>query len=857
MAKKLVIVESGAKARTISRYLGREFTVQHSRGHVRDLPADQFGVDVENDFEPTYRVLPRSEKVVAGLRKAAAGADEVYLAPDPDREGEAIAWHLKHLLELPEEKVKRVTFNEVTRGAVREAFEHARDIDLNLVNAQQARRILDRIVGYELSPLISKKVVRGLSAGRVQSVALRLVVERERERDAFESKEYWEVKVVLSRPGESATFEAELRKFEGEDVEIATAAQADKLVGRLKTETYKVASVKKRATRSKAPAPFITSTLQQAANNRLGFTAQQTMRIAQQLYEGVDIGTETVGLITYMRTDSTRVAKQALGACRRFIGQQYGDDYVPEKPNVFRSPKGAQAAHEAVRPTDTSRRPEDVRPHLSDRQYKLYELVWRRFVASQMTPARFNVTDVQIQAGPGEFKATGRQMTFDGFRRVLPLREESGDQVLPELQEGQLLDLKDLVPSQHFTQPPARYTEATLVRELEKQGIGRPSTYAPTISTLLRRNYVRRERRALRPTDLGVVVADLLVEHFPREMDVSFTSKLEEELDEVEEGKRQWRKTLADFYGHFSRDLEKAKAQMQSVSALAPPEEVLCEKCGRPMVVKFSRMGDRFLGCPGFPECKSTKSLSATGAEEPVETEFKCDKCGAPMVRRTGRKGREYLACSAYPDCRNIMGLDRDGKPVKLEPRQSTGFSCPRCGQEMHVKGEGTAGELTCGRCKQSAPMLTLEAALEKTEFAPDERLGVCDKCGAPMGMKRGRKGLFLACSGYPDCKNTSPVPKDVLPGPQPTHEVCEKCGRPMVMRWGQFGRFLACSGFPRCRNTWRVPARRRECPVEGCKGELIKKVSPEGGEYCGCTRYPECEHTEPVPQRKKGKGKG
>lgn len=850
MAKKVVIVESGAKAKTISRYLGGDFTVKASRGHVRDLPEDEFGVEVEKGFEPVYQILSGSQKIVAGLRKATDRAPEVYLAPDPDREGEAIAWHLTHALGLPDEKVKRVTFNEITRSAVREAFEHPRGIDLNLVNAQQARRILDRIVGYELSPLISKKVVRGLSAGRVQSVALRLIVERERERDAFESQEYWKVTAVLSRMDEEATFEAELRKLEGEDLEIATGAEAENLIQRLKGQTYSVASVRKRKASSKAPPPFITSTMQQAGHSRLRFTAQQTMRVAQQLYEGVDIGTETVGLITYMRTDSTRVAEQALSACRRLIGGEYGENYLPAKPNVFRSPKGAQAAHEAVRPTDVARRPEDVRPHLSDRQYRLYELIWRRFVASQMLPARYDVTQVAIQAGPGEFAATGRVMTFDGYRRVLPAREEPKDQALPELQEGEPLSLKELVPSQHFTEPPPRYSEATLVRELEKQGIGRPSTYAPTISTLLRRNYARRERRALRPTDLGIVVTELLVQHFPREMDVSFTSRMEEELDEIEAGKRDWRGTLQEFYERFSRDLEKAKQEMQSVSTQAPEQEVACEECGRPMVVKFSRRGDKFLGCSGFPQCKTTKSLD-TG-EQPVETEFKCDKCGAPMIRRTGRRGREYLACSAYPKCRNIMGLDREGRPVKLKPRRTTGFACPRCGRQMHAEEDAAAKGLICGQCGHRLALLTVEQALEKTELPSDEPAAVCQECGAPMLLKRGRKGLFLGCGNYPECKSTSPIPKDALPGPQPTHEVCEKCGRPLVMRWGQFGRFLACSGFPGCRNIWRMPARPKNCPADGCAGHLIKKISPGGEAYYGCTRFPECSHTEPAPAGKK-----
>jgi DNA topoisomerase-1 len=852
MANKVVIVESGAKAKTIKGYLGSGFEVRACRGHVRDLPDDRFGVEVEDGFKPTYQVMPGSRKVVGQLRKAVKDAEQVYLAPDPDREGEAIAWHLQHVLDLPEERVSRVTFNEITRSAVREAFEHPRQVDSNLVDAQQARRILDRIVGYELSPLISSRVVRGLSAGRVQSVALRLVVERERERERFESREYWEIKALLSRVSEDSPFEAELAKVGGEEINIATEADASRLVEQLKDQSYRVAAVRKRTTSSKAAPPFITSTLQQAASSRLRFTAAQTMRLAQQLYEGIEIADEAVGLITYMRTDSTRVADQALGACREFIGENHGEKYLPSKPNVFRSPKGAQAAHEAIRPTDVSRRPEDMRPFLSDRQLKLYDLIWRRFVASQMQPAQYDVTQVDIQAGDGTFKATGRRMTFDGYTRVLGSPSRGEEQDLPELREGDELELRELVPSQHFTQPPPRYTEATLVRELEKQGIGRPSTYAPTISTLLHRNYVRRERRALRPTDLGIVVAELLVEHFPREMDVSFTSHMEEELDEIEEGKRDWRSTLEEFYGQFSRDLAKAKEEMRLDASAGVPEGLTCPECDKPMVLKFSRRGDKFLGCSGFPECKHTMPIRRPDEEEPVETEHACDKCGAPMILRTGRRGREYLACSAYPKCRNIMGLDKEGKPVKLKPRLTTGLSCPRCGAEMHVEGEGEAEEMKCGRCRNRVPLLSLEDAMAGSELDEEEGGSVCEKCGKPMAVKRGRKGMFLGCSGYPECKSTIPLPKDMLPAPQPTHERCEKCGRPLAVRWGAYGRFLACSGFPRCRNMWRIGALPKKCPAEGCSGRLIKKVGKDDEAYLGCTRFPACAHTEPAPKPKK-----
>ncbi len=840
MAEKVVIVESNAKARTISRYLGEGYEVTASKGHVRDLPKDKFGVDVENDFEPTYTTLPGSRKIVGQLRKAAGDAEEVYLAPDPDREGEAIAWHLEHVLQVPEERVKRVTFNEITPEAIRKAFRSPRDIDRNLVDAQQARRILDRIVGYELSPLISKTVVRGLSAGRVQSVALRLIVERERERQAFEPEEYWEIAAILRRAAGEAAFEAELHKLDGEDPEIPSEEEAQKLVEQLQGQDFAVESVEERTTRSKVYPPFITSTMQRSANTRLRFSADRTMRVAQQLYEGVDVGAETVGLITYMRTDSTRVSSGALKACRGYIDRVHGDKYLPKKARRFKSPKGAQAAHEAIRPTDVGRRPRDVRQYLSKAQYRLYNLIWRRFVASQMKPALYRVRTAEIRAGEALFRAKGRKMTFDGNLRVLRPNKEEKDQVLPELEVGQGLELEELQPSQHFTEPPRRYTEASLVRELEKRGIGRPSTYAPTIRTLLKRNYVRRKRRSLQPSELGMVVADLLVEYFPREMDYSFTSRMEEELDEVEEGKRPWRSVLEEFYEEFSSDLAEAKRGMELPEQKDVPEEA-CEECGRPMVVKFSRKGDRFLGCSGFPECKNTKSIVA----EEQKTDFECPKCGAPMLKKTGRRGREYLACSAFPKCRNIMGIDSEGNPVEMESRINTRFNCPQCGRRMYVEEDGD--ELVCGGCDNKIPLLTVEEALEQTELPPEEELPRCEECGEPMGVRRSRRGLFLGCSKYPECKNTAALPKDLLPGPVPTIERCEECGRPMLIRWGKYGRFLACSGFPSCRNTWQLPSKPKECPREGCDGHLIKKFSPDAEAHRGCTRWPKCTFTEEI----------
>ena len=847
MADKLVIVESGAKAKTIARYLGKGYEVQASKGHVRDLPQDQFGVDVKNGFEPTYVIMADSGKIIASLRKASLKADEVYLAPDPDREGEAIAWHLRAALELPDEKVRRVTFNEITRTAVREAFEHPREINQDLVDAQQARRILDRIVGYELSPLISKKIVRGLSAGRVQSVALRLIVDRERERAAFTAVEYWEITATLSPRGKEAPFEAKLARLDDEAAKVGNQQDAEGLVERLKKESWRVASIESRDTSSKAPPPFRTSTMQQAASNRLGYTAEQTMRLAQRLYEGIEIGAEAVGLITYMRTDSVQVAEQALAAVRELIPGTYGADYLPEKPFYYKNPRGAQAAHEGVRPTDVTRTPEAMRPYLDDKQWKLYDLIWRRFVASQMEPARYHTTTVGVEAGPALFEAKGRRILFDGYMHVLRPKQEEGDQELPPVEVGQALELRELVPSQHFTQPPPLYNEASLVKELEKQGIGRPSTYAPTIATLVKRNYVRREqRRTLRPTELGMVVCDMLVANFPREMDVGFTSHMEEELDEIEAGKRGWQSTLEEFYAQFSQDLARARQTMELKPEVRTPVELgACPECGKPLEIKFSRKGDSFIGCTGFPDCHYTASIKKEGPA-PEVSEHKCPKCGSPMLVRTGKRGRQYLACSAFPNCRNIMGLDKEGKPVELAPRVRTGFACPRCKAEMHLQ-EGES-ELVCGRCRARQPLLNVAEALEKTELPKDESLGLCEKCGSPMVMKRSRNGLFLACSKYPECKTTAQLGKDRLPAAQPTRERCEKCGRPLVLRWSQYGRFLACSGFPGCRNSWKLPARLKECPAKGCTGRLLKKASADGP-YLGCTRFPECDYKEPIEE--------
>jgi DNA topoisomerase-1 len=851
MADKLVIVESPSKARTIARYLGKGYEVKASGGHIRDLPPKKFGVDVENGFEPTYVILPGSRKTVNQLKRSSKNASVVYLAPDPDREGEAIAWHLTHALGIPDDKAQRATFHEITSNAVKEAFQHAHSIDMNLVNAQQARRVLDRIVGYELSPLISKKIVRGLSAGRVQSVALRLVVEREEEVDAFDSEEYWEIDARL-KPEDEKEFVAKLKKLEGKDPSMASEEDAKKCVQSLSADRFVISEVEEKKTTSGPAPPFITSSLQRAASSKLRMSPSHTMRIAQQLYEGVEIQGENEGLITYMRTDSTRISKEALGAVREVIKRDYGEKYLPEKPNFFKSPASAQAAHEAIRPTDVNRKPEFVKKYLSRRQYELYSLIYRRFVASQMEKAVYLVKNVEIKASPDQegagatalFVAKGRQMLFDGYTRVMPRKKVEKDQLLPPMKKGLELELLELIPSQHFTQPPPRYTEASLVRELERKGIGRPSTYAPTISTLLRKHYVRRKQRerTLFPSDLGREVVRKLVKHFPKEMDYDFTRKMEEQLDRVEEGKVDWRQTLEGFYESFSKDLEKARSEMVSVSDEEHDGEIQkCPECGRRMVLRYSRQGDRFLGCSGFPECNYTASLDDDGEE----TEHRCPKCGGTLIKRTSRKGNEYLACSNYPDCKTVMGIDKDDNPVELRRRDSMGLNCPRCGDKVYLEHRDDGQVAVCGRCSWQQKPKSIHDALEETADIVDENTPPCEKCGSPMEVRQSKRGMFLGCSKYPDCDGTRNLGKDEMPDPVVTTEKCEKCGKPLVMRWGRFGRFLACSGFPRCRNTWRIPSSMKDCPVEGCDGKLMKKVGKDGKEYLGCTRFPDCDYTQ------------
>ncbi len=669
-AKNLVIVESPAKAKTIEKYLGGDYKVTASMGHLRDLPKSQMGVDIENGFEPKYIPVRDKKELIDQLKKEAKSAKVVYLATDPDREGEAISWHLKELLELPEDKAKRVTFNEITKKVVTESIQHPREIDQDLVDAQQARRILDRIVGYKLSPLLWRKVKTGLSAGRVQSVATRMVVDREEEIKAFKSEEFWHLDACLTREREDGGFTARFYGAGEKKQELHTRQEVDRVIAAVQDAPFTVASVK-RGEKQRTPAPpFITSTLQQEASRRLSMTPRRTMSIAQQLYEGVEIsGRGSVGLISYMRTDSLRLSEEALSAARAFITERYGPAYCPAQPRRFKTKAGAQDAHEAIRPTDVNLTPELVRKDLTQEQYRLYRLIWGRFTACQMANAVYDNVSVDVESADYTFRANYSELKFPGYTAVYEeARDEESDELknpLPSLSQGERLLLEKLIPDQQFTQPPARYTEATLIRAMEEKGIGRPSTYAPTISTITSHDYVIKEGKYLRPTPLGEVVTGMMKEHFADIVDLKFTNHMEAELDEIESGKAQWRDVLGEFYGEFDKEFQDAETALDGVRLKVPDvlSDEYCEVCGRRMVVKKGKFG-HFLACPGFPECTFTKPIV-------VEMPGKCPKCGGRILKRTSKKGYVFYACERSQDC-GFMTWDVPTKDY-----------CPACGKTM------------------------------------------------------------------------------------------------------------------------------------------------------------------------------
>ncbi|MGI6552170.1 MAG: type I DNA topoisomerase [Bacillota bacterium] len=683
MSKVLVIVESPAKAKTISKFLGSKYTVKSSMGHIRDLPKSQLGVDVDNGFEPKYITIRGKGDIVKELRSEAKKCKKVLLAADPDREGEAIAWHLQQILGIDDEEQCRIEFNEITKKAVQEALKKPRQIDGCRVSAQQARRVLDRLVGYKLSPLLWSKIRKGLSAGRVQSVAVRLICDREAEIKAFVPEEYWSLTALLATENEEK-FSAKLAKIpDGENAKISSQAEMEKVLQGLEKVLYRVEKVQKRDKKRSPSPPFTTSSLQQEAYRKLNFTAKKTMRLAQELYEGLSLGKKegAQGLITYIRTDSTRVASQAQEEARRYIAEKYGAEYVPDKPNQYVSKKNAQGAHEAIRPTSPARDPESLKNYLSRDQLRLYQLIWERFLASQMSPALLEVTTLEIAAGTYQFRASGSVVKFPGFLRVYTVQEEEtaeeSDHVLPPVAEGELLKLIKLEPKQHFTQPPPRYSEATLVKTLEELGIGRPSTYAPTIDNILNRGYVVREQKQFVPTELGQIVVDLLKEYFSDIIDVQFTAHMEQKLDEIEEGELEWRGVVEEFYLPFAKLLAQAEKEIGEIVLEDEETDHECEKCGRKMVIKTGRYG-KFLACPGFPDCRNTKPLLETIG-------VPCPFCKGEVVIRKSKRGKKFYGCSNYPYC-DYLSWD---KPTTQK--------CPDCGKILVEKQGKQKGKLVCG----------------------------------------------------------------------------------------------------------------------------------------------------------------
>jgi DNA topoisomerase-1 len=802
MAKNLVIVESPAKAKTINKFIGKDYIVKASVGHVRDLPKSELGVD-EETFEPKYEVLEGKEKVVSELKAAAKKADHIYIASDPDREGEAIGWHVMSLLGKDAVKVRRVLFHEITKNAVRKAIENPTDIDINKVNAQQARRVLDRLVGYKLSPLLWDKVRRGLSAGRVQSVAMKMIVDREDDIKAFVPEEYWTFGAKLDA-GKPPQFVAKLTKIEGKKAEVANETVARAVEGSLKGGEFRVEKIARKEKKQSPAPPFITSTLQRTAYNRFKYPVKRTMQIAQKLYEGKELGSfGHVGLITYMRTDSVRISDDAIGEVRQYISMKYGADILPEKPNFYRVKKAAQAqeAHEAIRPTSLEYDPEAIKDHLSREEYNLYKLIWDRFVGSQMMPALFDVTDVDVANGPYTLRASGEVQKFAGFLAIFQdnsLPEDDDEEspenqkALPAMNEGDRLELINLETRQNFTQPPPRYTEATLVKALEENGIGRPSTYGQILTTIQARDYTYKHDGKFHPTQLGSLVTKMLKQSFGDIIDEGYTAEMEGKLDQIEEGNVDWKQAISDFSVKFNVDLTRAGKEMTEVKRAGVETDEKCENCGSPMVIKFGRFGE-FLACTNYPECKTTKEMAKgdAAATEASGEAVICDKCGKPMQLKRSRFGQFY-ACTGYPDCKQT----KDPRLMKV--------------------------------------------------VLPSEPQPPCENCGKEMVLKSGRYGPFFSCSGYPDCKTIRKIGGGTSTPPKPTGVQCPTCKEgELVERRSRRGVFFSCSRYPKCDfalNNRPVP---RACPKCGAAYLMEKETKREGHiELCN---NPECGYRAPI----------
>ena len=791
MAKALVVVESPAKAKTINKYLGREYTVLASMGHVRDLPKSKLGVDVDEGFAPVYEPIAARKKVIAELKSAAKDATDIYIATDPDREGEAIGWHLAEELGTKKKKIHRLMFNEITKKAVQEAMNHPGKIDMKMVDAQQARRVLDRLVGYKISPILWDKVRRGLSAGRVQSVALKLICDREQEISRFVPEEYWHLFASLAGPV-PPEFEAKLVKHRDENIKIGDEARSKDVLRDLEGASWVVSSVATKERKRNAAPPFITSKLQQTAR----YPVKRTMQIAQQLYEGIELpglGVEgPVGLITYMRTDSTRVSEDALTAVRAHIGEAFGAEYVPEKPNFFKAKADAQDAHEAIRPTSMEYDPEKVRPFLTPEQYSIYRLIWNRFVASQMPPATFDETIVDITAGEYLFRVKGTVPKFPGWQAAYGMQtsaedkpetekdkddDESASGVLPPLAEGDKLELRTLRPEQKFTQPPPRFTEATLVKELEENGIGRPSTYASIIGVLQDREYANKVEGKFKPTALGLIITDLLIKSFDDILDVEYTRSLEEDLDRIEQGKADYKGTLTSFYKKFKKDLAKAGKEMQNLKEGIKTEEI-CDRCGKGMVIKVGKFGP-FVACSGYPDCTNTRELekSEPNADVDETQDETCENCGKPMVVKRGRFG-QFLACTGYPECKTTRKIISAGGAMKAaKPDQILDEKCPKCQSNLVIK-QGRFGEFTACTNYPNCKYVKMKAT------------GVpCPKDAGDIVERKSRRGkVFYGCANYPDC--------DFTLWKKPIAEACPDCGTPFLLEkiTKKAGRQLVCS---------------------------------------------------------------
>ncbi len=842
MAKSLVIVESPAKAKTINKYLGSNYQVEASIGHIMDLPKNDIGVELVNrTFEPTLIVSPGKEKVVAHLRKLAAKADYVYLAPDPDREGEAIAAHLAmQLAPVMKDKamLRRVTFNEITQKAVKAAFEHARDIDENLVDAQQTRRVLDRLVGYQVSPLLWDKVRRGLSAGRVQTVALRLIVEREQEINDFKPVEYWTIDANLKTKREGQEFAAKFTGIDGVPARVANGTDEEgkeqflagalengertaAVVAQLEKAAWSVASVDRKERRRNPMAPYTTSKLQQDASSRLGFNVRRTMGVAQRLYEGVEIGKEgTVGLITYMRTDSTRVAPDAIAEARDYVGS-LGKQYLPEKPNEFAGKRQEQAqdAHEAIRPTRVDFAPDSIRTSLSDEQYKLYKMIWQRFVSSQMTPAVFDQTTVDIAAKADrtyDFRATGSTLKFDGFLKVWDGGSE--DSILPELNAGQTLDRISVDSEQKFTQPPPRYNEASLVKVLEERGIGRPSTYASIINTIQDRDYVKKIQAKFVPTEIGTVVTKLLVKNFPYIFDTAYTATLESELDAVEEGHERWTDLLNGFYDHFEEELVVAGKNMEDIKRMEEPTTEICDKCGAPLVLKWGKFGS-FYSCSNF-----TKKKPVTVAAGPWKKDAKA-------VTKKITKALHFPM--------TVKGMIEDVTEFSLEVADVKAMTAA-IEQAQQAAKKVIVEQVSCDFTKENfaaKPDLSAPGA----DDVPEKEF--CDNCGKEMVLKNGPWGPFMSCPDYsadPPCRTIRKLTQKVQQKPPvQLDEACPKCGKPLLQRHGQYGEFIACSGYPKCKYV-KQELLDVLCPKDG--GDIAVRKTRRGDTFYGCVNYPKCD---------------